>query len=83
MVECATHTSTRSTVMNFELTDLKYKEESVIMSQSVVHEVPETKHREISNLKDHNVFEKVDNEGQEFIESKWILTKKSLMEKEW
>ena len=39
----------------------------------------EAKHREISNLKDH-VFEEVDDEGQEFIDSKWIVTEKIIDE---
>ena len=43
------------------------------MSDSVIHEVAEAKHREIINFKDHNVFEEVDDGGQEFIESKWIV----------
>ena len=62
--------------VNFDLIDWKYEEEAVLMSDSVIHEVAEAKHREIINLKNHNVFEKVDDEGQEFIESKWIVTEK-------
>ena len=49
------------------------------MSDSVIQDVAEAKHREISNLNNRNVFEQVDDEGQEFIESKWIVTKQSLM----
>ena len=52
--------------VNFGLIDWKYKEEAVLISDSVIHEVAEVKHREISNLKDHNVFEELDDEGQEF-----------------
>ena len=50
--------------MNFDLIYWKYKEEAVLMSDSVIHEVAEAKHREISSLKDRNVFVEVD----EFIE---------------
>ena len=62
---------------NFDLIDWRYKEEAVLMSDSVIHEVAEAKQREISNLKDHNVSEEVDDEGQEFIESKWTVTEKN------
>ena len=51
--------------VNFHLIDWKYKEEAVLMSDSIIHEVAEAKHQEISNLKEHNVFEEVYNEGQE------------------
>ena len=68
--------------VNFDLIDWKYKEEAVLMSDSVIHEVAEAKHREICNLKDHNVFEEVHDEGQVFIASKWTVTEKLLMENE-
>ena len=55
--------------VNFDLIDWKYKDETVLMSDSVIHKVAEAKHREISNLKDRNVFEEVDDEGQECTES--------------
>ena len=55
--------------VNFDLIDWKYKDETVLMSDSVIHKVAEAKHREINNLKDRNVFEEVDDEGQECTES--------------
>ena len=69
--------------VNFDLIDSKYKEKAVLVSDSVIHEVAEARHREISNLKDHNVFEEVKDERQAFIESQWIVTeKKSLIKNE-
>ena len=62
--------------MNCDLMDWKLEDRAVLMSENALHQVAETKHREISNLKDHNVFEEVDDEGQDFIESKWIVTEK-------
>ena len=46
--------------VDFDLIQWKYKDEGVLMSDSVIHEVAEAKHREINNLKDRNVFGEVD-----------------------
>ena len=39
-------------------------------------EVIEAKQREVENLKLYEVFEEVEDEGQETIGSRWIITKK-------
>ena len=39
-------------------------------------EVKEAKMTEVSNLLDHDVFEKVDDKGQETIISRWDITAK-------
>ena len=53
------------------------------MSEKVIPEAAAAIHKGISTLKDHNVFEEVRDEGQDFIESKWIVMEKSLMENRW
>ena len=68
--------------ISFDLMDWKNKEKAVLISGIIINEIVEAKHREISNLKDHNVLEEVDDERQEFIESKWIVTEKLLMKNE-
>ena len=39
-------------------------------------EIIEAKNNEIKNLKTYEIFEKVDDEGQETIGSRWIVTEK-------
>ena len=61
--------------VNFDDVEWKAKEEVILLSSNNSH-VMEAKAMELQNLKDNNVYEVVKDNGQEFIETKWIVTEK-------
>ena len=65
--------------VNFDNIEWKAKEEVILLSSNDSH-VMEAKALELQNLKDNNVYEVVEDNGQEFIETKWIVTEKLIDE---
>ena len=65
--------------VNFDNVEWKAKEEVILLSSNDSR-VMEAKALELQNLKDNNVYEVVEDNGQEFIETKWIVTEKSMDE---
>ena len=64
--------------LNFEeLHEWHIKNESVLMSKSERHDVLEAKHKELKNWIDHDVCEKVEDKGQNYISVRWVMTEKN------
>ena len=62
--------------VNFDNTEWKAVHEETLLA-SDDSRVMEAKALELQNLKDNNVYEEVEDKGQEFIETKWIVSEKS------
>ena len=64
--------------LNFqELHEWRIKNESVLMSKSERHDVLEAKQKELKNWIDHDVYEEVEDKGQNYISVRWLMTEKS------
>ena len=64
--------------LNFEeLHEWRIKNESVLMSRSERHDVLEAKQKELKNWIDHDVYEEVEDKGQNCISVTWVITEKT------
>ena len=63
--------------VNFEKVEWEYKEESALLSHNYNKEVIAAKQKEINNLIENNAFTEVKDEGQEYIDSRWVITEKN------
>ena len=62
--------------VNFDNVEWRYKEESVLLSQSFDYDVIRAQEIEINNLISNGVYTRVDDEGQDYVETRWVLTEK-------
>ena len=62
--------------MSFEEVEWREKVETVLMSENDFRGIIEAKHKEIANLIEHKVFVEHDDVGQEYIDTRWIITEK-------
>ena len=60
-----------------ELHEWRIKNESVLMSRSERHDVLEAKQKELENWIDYDVYEEVDDKGQNCISVTWVITEKT------
>ena len=64
--------------LNFEeLHEWRIKNESVLMSRSERHHVLKAKQKELKNWIDHDVYEEVEDKGQNCISVTWVITEKT------
>ena len=64
--------------LNFEeLHEWRIKNESVLMFRSERHDVLEAKQKELKNWIDHDVYEEVEDKGQNCISVTWVITEKT------
>ena len=64
--------------VSFEEVDWREKVETVLMSENDFRGIIEAKHKEIANLIEHKVFVEHDDVGQEYIDTQWIITEKTV-----
>ena len=62
--------------VDFNLAEWKFIDESVLFCGQDTHEIMEAKQKEIENLRKHGVFTELPDVGQDFIESRWVVTEK-------
>ena len=62
--------------VNFDEVEWKTKSESILLSRSYDHDVLIAKEKESQNLIDNEVYDVVTDEGQDYVESRWVLTEK-------
>ena len=64
--------------LNFEeLHEWHIKNESVLMCRSKRQDVLEAKQKELKNWIDHDVYEEVEDKGQNCISATWVITEKT------
>ena len=62
--------------VNFDNVEWRYKEESVLLSQSFDYDVIRAQEIEVNNLISNRVYTRVNDEGQDYVETRWVLTEK-------
>ena len=63
--------------VDFEKVEWQIVEEEVLYSSSNNPQVLAAKQKELEKWKDYDVYEEVDNEGQETVSTRWVITEKS------
>ena len=71
--------------MNFGAVEWQIKSESALIADASVHNsaLTEAMSMEIQNLIENDFFEEIDDDGREFIDTKWEFTEKSDGAKSW
>ena len=62
--------------INFDNNEWKLCQETVLLTRNWDPEVMEAKSNELRNLQENNTFEEVEDQGQDVIDTKWVLTEK-------